>query len=284
MFLYANHLDGNIFTSEVELTNEELYCETCEDYDEFLGEANSREEAKKIISENNYEKEYIEEFLNSYFPIKNNIFYNINDLKVGDYIDNLDKLNKIYDTKILLKTPTNKEKKYQILFIGKIFNEESDKILKKHYNIFLFYQSKQENIHFSENISTNKNCVNSKIKANILDDKEMKDLGFNGKYYEGTKNEEDAPYWYLIKGIVFPKNLKYKNIDISFNINIPKNGDDIRIDVLDEDFCQPYDYQRILNRDNQQEIALIVFHQVEMWMDYFQRNNILSGHIYGEYI
>ena len=84
--------------------------------------------------------------------------------------------------------------------------------------------------------------------------------------------------WYLFS------TKKYKKIDISFSVSIPKEISDIRIDVLDEDFCQPYDYQRILNKNPNFELALIVLEQVEEYMEYLQSKGVLSGHVKGEYI
>ena len=72
--------------------------------------------------------------------------------------------------------------------------------------------------------------------------------------------------------------------DISFSVSIPKDGTDIRIDVLDEDFCQPYDYQKMLENDSKFEPCVIVKEQVEEWMTYLQDKGVLYGHVYGEYI
>jgi len=125
------------------------------------------------------------------------------------------------------------------------------------------------------NVKVNKNCVNAKIKANILSENKMREIGFTDY---GKTN------WFFSRGIKFPKEKRYSGFDISFQVSIPKNGDDIRIDVLDEDFCQPYDYQKMLNENPDFEPALIVREQVEEWMEYLQKNNVLSGHIRGEYI
>lgn len=127
---------------------------------------------------------------------------------------------------------------------------------------------------FDEKVELNKNGVNAKIKAHILSDKEMREIGF-------TDYCKDR--WYFNRLIVF-KPKKYKNVEISFNVTIPKDGSDIQIDVLDEDFCQPYDYQYLLNQEPLFQCALIVFEQVEEWMEYLQSKGVLSGHIYGEYI
>ena len=120
----------------------------------------------------------------------------------------------------------------------------------------------------------NKNYVNSKIKAHILGDEVMKKLGFSDK--------ED--HWYFCRMLSFPKKKIYKGFEVSFSVSIPKNGDDIKIDVIDEGYGQPYDYQNILIDDPTFETALIVMDEVEKWMDYLQNNEVLSGHIKGEYI
>ena len=128
---------------------------------------------------------------------------------------------------------------------------------------------------FDEKVELNSNCVNAKIKAHILSDKEMREIGF-------TDYSKDR--WFFCRSITFPREPRYKGFDISFNVSIPKDGSDIRIDVLDEDFCQPYDYQRILSKNPNHPCASIVNEQVERWMDYLQSKGVLSGHVKGEYI
>ena len=128
---------------------------------------------------------------------------------------------------------------------------------------------------FDEEVEINSNYVNAKIKAHILSDEKMKEIGFTD--YSKTT-------WFFCRSIKFPKEVRYKGFDISFNVSIPKDGSDIRIDVLDEDFCQPYDYQAMLHRNPIFEPALIVYEQVEEWMDYLQSKGVLSGHVKGEYI
>ena len=128
---------------------------------------------------------------------------------------------------------------------------------------------------FDEKVELNSNCVNAKIKAHILSDKEMREIGF-------TDYSKDR--WFFCRSITFPREPRYKGFDISFNVSIPKDGSDIRIDVLDEDFCQPYDYQRILSKNPNHPCASIVNEQVERWMEYLQEQGVLSGHVKGEYI
>lgn len=128
---------------------------------------------------------------------------------------------------------------------------------------------------FDEKVEVNSNCVNAKIKAHILSDKEMREIRFTD-YYE--------PNWCFCKPIKFPQTKRYRGFNISFSVSIPKDGSDIRIDVLDEDFCQPYDYQSMLRKNPTFEPALIVYEQVEEWMEYLQSKCVLSGHVKGEYI
>ena len=104
-------------------------------------------------------------------------------------------------------------------------------------------------------VELNSHGVNKLIKATILSDEKMKEIGFHKNYYEGTKHEKYSPYWYFSRTLELPKDKKYHGFEISFNVNIPKDGSDIRIDVLDEDFCQPYDYQYML--ENNQLLSYI---------------------------
>lgn len=129
-----------------------------------------------------------------------------------------------------------------------------------------------------ENVELNSYGVNAKIKAHIFDDVKMRKLGF-------TDYAKDR--WYFCRGINF-KDIKKKrglnDIAISFSVTIPKDGSDIRIDVLDEWFCQPYDYQYILEKDPGHKIANIVKEQVEYWMEKLQEVGVLKGYVRGEYI
>lgn len=130
----------------------------------------------------------------------------------------------------------------------------------------------------AETVKLNSHGVNAKIKAHIFDDVKMREIGF-------TDYAKDR--WYFCRGINF-KDVKKKrglnDIDISFSVTIPKDGSDIRIDVLDEWFCQPYDYQYILGKDPGHKIANIVKEQVEYWMEKLQEAGVLEGHVRGEYI
>lgn len=129
-----------------------------------------------------------------------------------------------------------------------------------------------------EEVQVNSHGVNAKIKAHILSDDEMRKIGF-------TDYKKDT--WYFCRIVmreVSKQRYSSYDFEVSFGVSIPKDHSDIRIDVLDEAFCQPYDYQRILSKNPKHPIATIVNEQVEKWMKYLQDNGVLEGHIYGEYI
>lgn len=116
---------------------------------------------------------------------------------------------------------------------------------------------------------------NNKFQYHILSDEKMKEIGFDKNFYEGTDHEEYSPYWWFTKHIQFPKEKMWENIEIELEIRIPKDGSDLDIRILDSDFCQPYDYQRILKTTPDHKCANIVKEQVDKWIKYLQDNGVL---------
>lgn len=113
----------------------------------------------------------------------------------------------------------------------------------------------------------NERGINKKIKVNLLKDEDMRTLGFTDY---GKDN------WYYCRNLIE---------DISFSISIPKkNPDEFRIDVLDDNFCQPYDYQSILGRNKNHKFACLIMEKVEKQMEILSALGIISGHNRGEYI
>lgn len=113
----------------------------------------------------------------------------------------------------------------------------------------------------------NKYGVNACIKAHLLPDTEMRKIGFTD-YRDG--------YWYFCRDL---------GHEISFSVTINKNdAEDLCIDVLDENFGQPYDYQYYLQNDLNFEFAIKIRDKVEKLMEILQFQGVLSGHIKGEYI
>lgn len=118
-------------------------------------------------------------------------------------------------------------------------------------------------------VKLNENYNNAAITINELPDEEMRKIGF-------TNYKKDT--WYFTKSVL-PK------YGISFNLSIKKgNPKDWKIEVLDEDFCQPYDYQRMLEYDTKNSIPHIIEEEVEKIMKYLSECGIVFGHVVGEYI
>ena len=121
----------------------------------------------------------------------------------------------------------------------------------------------------------NDNCNNVAIKCNILDESIMRLARFTD-YSPGR--------WYYCRDLVpLAKG-------ISFNISIDKeNPENWRIDVLDEEFLQPYDYQSMIQRELNGEKFQGDFHwkvseQVEYEMEHLTRLGIIDGWEKGDYI
>lgn len=106
---------------------------------------------------------------------------------------------------------------------------------------------------------------NANIKIHILSDDEMVKAGF-GKTCSGD--------WYKCVDI---------GCEISFNVTIYMDGD-WRIDVLDEDFLQPYDYQALLEQDPHLGFAKKVKLIVDGEMGKLIKAGIVSGWKVGDYL
>lgn len=121
----------------------------------------------------------------------------------------------------------------------------------------------------SDTVTLNKYGVNTAIGYRVLSDDEMRQIGFTDRC---------ADSWYYMKRVS-------SDGETSFNVTIDKNGvDDLRIDVLDEMFCQPYDYQRILHSNPTHSYASAVRGAVENEMERLQESGVLFGHERGAYI
>ena len=115
-------------------------------------------------------------------------------------------------------------------------------------------------------IQTNSHGTNAKFQFHILSDKDMRKCGFTNYY---------KPNWFFCRNL---------GNGIEFNITIPKDGSEAWIDVLDSDFCQPYDYQYILENKPTHEFALKIKSAVEDLMVDMQNKCIISNYEVGDYI
>jgi hypothetical protein len=110
------------------------------------------------------------------------------------------------------------------------------------------------------------NGLNADINASILPETKMRELGF-------TDHSQDS--WYHCSRV---------GDGITLNVTIPKNGSRLRIDVLDEDFGQPYDYQRILKNNPNLEFAQRVKSQVEFSLELLSNAGVITGFTRGMYL
>lgn len=117
-------------------------------------------------------------------------------------------------------------------------------------------------------VELNEHGNNAAIKVHILDEATMKLNGFR-RFIDGVDH-----WWYFCNRV-------YK--DITFNMTIYDSGD-WRIDILDELFCQPYDYQAMYESGNYRPIVLTVMENVNEIMDSFVHKGIISGWKVGDYI
>lgn len=109
------------------------------------------------------------------------------------------------------------------------------------------------------------------MKIKILSDKLMKEIGFN--------SVSDNSKWYLFERL---------KPEISFNFTIIKDTEEFEIDILDESFLQPYDFQYILKRIPDHEFAhkfaSEINDEVIKKMLYLQDKGVIEDYEVGDYI
>ena len=117
-------------------------------------------------------------------------------------------------------------------------------------------------------VETNSDVNNPNINCHLLSDTVMRSLGF-GDWYDR---------WVYMKDID-------KMSDIYLSVRIYKdNPGNYCIDVIDDDFGQPYDYQYILSKNPSHEFALKVKSKVEKEVWRLVDAGVISGHKRGAYI
>ena len=80
------------------------------------------------------------------------------------------------------------------------------------------------------------------------------------------------------------KSLPY---DVSFNLQIAENLSDWQIDILDEEYCQPYDYQNMIMNSKTSDIpniALEIKEEVDKIMEDLVDKGIIHNWKVGDYI
>lgn len=127
----------------------------------------------------------------------------------------------------------------------------------------------------TEGIKLNSKGQNKNIKAVLpIDEEKLKELGFTNY---------NAPFLY------FNRNLHSKKYDgttysISFNCNIQKATGRITIEILDDAFCQHYNYQSMIINGDPPKVALEVHEKVQELMKWLMEENVITGYTLGDYI
>lgn len=65
MYIYENHTNGYLYISSNKLHLN--FCGICGDIDNLIGYAETKEEALKLFNEDDWNMEYIHQFLDEYF-------------------------------------------------------------------------------------------------------------------------------------------------------------------------------------------------------------------------
>ena len=117
------------------------------------------------------------------------------------------------------------------------------------------------------------NGQNKNIKVATLDESILRKFGFT---------DSRKGYWYYCRNVHHDK--KFDD-SITFNISFrKKDGKELMIDILDEDFCQPYDYQKFLKNNPDHEYALEVHKNVQEIMSKLMSAEIITGYKPNDYI
>jgi len=107
---------------------------------------------------------------------------------------------------------------------------------------------------------------NAEIQVHVQEDHAMRKLGF-------TDSREG--YWYKSVSL---------DGDITFNITIAKDRSDWRIDILDEDYGQPYDYQHMIASKSKNAYPYMIWYLVCNEMKKLIEAGIISNWSWYDYL
>ena len=131
------------------------------------------------------------------------------------------------------------------------------------------------------NVKVNSLGTNEEIKFNF-DEELLKQNGFN---FIEEQNYPDTwpipPHW------CYNKFFSYKSLEVTFSVNYyikPYKGSQFCIDVIDDDFGQPYDYQYYLSKNPNNNFALKVQEKVNNLMQIFLNEGLIYEYKIGDYI
>lgn len=116
---------------------------------------------------------------------------------------------------------------------------------------------------------------------------ELTPSGFNKNIKVHSNQTSDSLLEYGFSNHDEPTLYFYKDLgdDISFNLLIDKKTLEIKaIDVLDEEFLQPFDYQAILMKNKNHSLAQKVYHKVNEILTKLQTDEVITGFRIGMYV
>ncbi len=121
------------------------------------------------------------------------------------------------------------------------------------------------------NVPLNKKHINANIEIKILEEHKMRELGFTD-YCKDT---------WTYRELVF----KDGDFVVTFNLSLKKNNPkEFDIDILDDSWCQPYDYQKYLKTSPNFKTALDIHNKVQTIMKKLIDNGVIEGYTLGDYI
>lgn len=109
------------------------------------------------------------------------------------------------------------------------------------------------------------NGQNKNLRFHIIDESLMRSVGFKHTYN----------FWILCNSI--------NNVSIIIEITDDEIG---TINVLDDDFCQPYDFQKMIADygDNAPSLAIKIQYELYSILDSMKTFGILEGWEWGDYV
>lgn len=149
------------------------------------------------------------------------------------------------------------------------------------------YEVSERTKHLYDSLRKNKQARGQRIKIEMPPSDQIAESGFNKNIKINPKQTTQSLIDYGFTNHYEPHLyfLQMLNENISFSITVIKETLEIeRIDVLDEDFCQPYDYQSILMRENDFEFARRIYYQVNNILSKMQEDGIVTGFQVGMYV
>ena len=122
---------------------------------------------------------------------------------------------------------------------------------------------------------TDENGLNTKIGFEVLDDDSMRAAGFVLR--DGV--------WSFSKTMLVRKSERDRYpLELCLWVRYRIKDGKLRIDMLDDAFCQPYDYQRMLSNGTRNPYAIGAYEAVEAELERLSDLGIITGHVRGEYV